>query len=182
MTQDHTKNTDTGQEGLFFQLFMAHQRNLYAYILSAVHNYSDADDILQETAAVMWRQFGQFRQGSSFAAWGVGIARFQILKFFNQHKRSRLQFDDELLNQIADLTVEESGRIENLTDALRRCFRRLSEANRKVLDLRYKDGMTIKAIANLTGKPIFAMYKAFSRVQDSLLRCMELTLEKESAG
>jgi len=177
-----TQNTGyAAREGLFFQLFMAHQRVFYAYILTAVHNYSDADDVLQETATVMWRRFEEFRPGSNFRAWGVAIARNQVLRFFNSHKRSRLRFDDDLLEQLEASTLEESGHIDGLAEALRTCFQRLSEANRKILDLRYKERMAIKSIANLMGKPVFGMYKAFSRLQDSLQRCMESALKEEQA-
>lgn len=181
MNQEMEKNCAADRERLFFQLFMAHQRIFYAYILSAVHNYSDADDIVQETATVMWRRFAEFTPGSNFRAWGVTIARNQILRFFNSHKRSRLQFDDELLKQLEMSTLQESAHLDHLGEALRKCFQRLSEANRKILDLRYKDHMAIKSIANMMGKPVYGMYKAFSRLQDSLQRCMETTLREEQA-
>ena len=182
MTPKPNENGDMTHERLFFQLFMAHQRNLYAYILAAVHNYSDAEDILQETATVMWRRFSEFKQGTSFVAWGIVIARNQILKFFNDHKRSRIQFDDDLLKTIEDATLRETRRLESLTEAFHHCFQKLSDAHRKVLHLRYKDGMTIKAIANMTGKPISGMYKAFARVQDALQRCIEATVKQERAA
>lgn len=161
---------------------MAHQRTFYAYILSAVHNYSDADDILQETATVMWRRFREFEPGTNFRAWGVAISRNQVLRFFNSHKRSRIQFDDELLEQLESSTLQESAHMDHLAEALRKCFQRLSEANRKILDLRYKEHMAIKSIANLMGKPVYGMYKAFSRLQNSLQRCMESVLREENAG
>ncbi|MEN6306364.1 MAG: sigma-70 family RNA polymerase sigma factor [Anaerohalosphaeraceae bacterium] len=181
MTQNLNYDGNTTREGLFFQLFMAHQRNLYAYILAAVHNYSDTEDILQETATVMWRRFGEFQQGTSFVAWGIAIARIQILKFFNEHKRSRIQFDDELLEQINAVMLQETEQMEGLTDAFRQCFRKLSDTHREVLTLRYKDGLAIKTIANKTGKSLYAMYKAFARIQDALQRCIEVTLRREGA-
>ncbi|HOQ04900.1 MAG TPA: sigma-70 family RNA polymerase sigma factor [Anaerohalosphaeraceae bacterium] len=174
-------NTQKPKEELFFQLFMTYQRNFYAYILSSVHNYTDANDLLQETAAVMWRKFDEFQQGSSFLAWGITIAQNLVLKFFNEHKRSRIQFDDALLKDLADTTLDEMKDANALTEALRDCFQKLNETNQKLLRLRYQDGMTIKAIASMLGKPVFGMYKAFARLQDALQVCIENTLRREGA-
>jgi RNA polymerase sigma-70 factor (ECF subfamily) len=176
-----TSNNQKTKDELFFQLFMTYQRNIYAFLLSSVHNYNDANDLLQETATVMWRKFDEFRPGSSFLAWGITIAHHLVLKFFNEHKRSRIQFDDALLQELADTTMEEMKNVNALTDALRHCFQKLSEANQKLLRLRYQEGMTIKAIASFLGKPVFGMYKAFARLQDALQVCIENVLRREGA-
>ncbi len=179
MSKNKSDNAESIPERLYFQLFMAHQRNLYAFILASVHNISDAEDILQETATGMWRRFGEFTPGTSFEAWGITIARNLILKFFNEHKRSRLQFDSELLSELEDIALVQAGRIDALKEAITECMQRLNESNRKILGLRYEDGMTIKYIANLTGRSIEGMYKFFSRLQDSLLDCIENRVEHE---
>lgn len=170
------------KEELFFQLFMTYQRNFYAFILSSVHNYADANDLLQETATVMWRKFDEFQPGTSFLAWGITIAHHLVLKFFNEHKRSRIQFDDALLKDLADTTMNELSRANALSEALRHCFEKLSQTNQKLLQLRYQEGLTIKAIASLLGKPVFGMYKAFARLQDALQVCIENTLRREGAA
>ncbi|HOK66758.1 MAG TPA: sigma-70 family RNA polymerase sigma factor [Anaerohalosphaeraceae bacterium] len=185
MSEGHSDNTrfnnHKSRDELFFQLFMTYQRNFYAFILSSVHNYADANDLLQETATVMWRKFDEFQQGTSFLAWGITIAHNLVLKFFNEHKRSRIQFDDALLKDLADTTMNEIKNVNTLTEALRHCFQKLNETNQKLLRLRYQEGMTIKAIASMLGKPVFGMYKAFARLQDALQVCIENTLRREGA-
>lgn len=114
-------------------------------------------------------------------AWGITIAHHLVLKFFNEHKRSRIQFDDALLQELADTTMEEMKNVNALTEALRHCFQKLSESNQKLLRLRYQEGMTIKAISSFLGKPVFGLYKAFARLQDSLAVCIENVLRQEGA-
>ncbi|NLK41576.1 MAG: sigma-70 family RNA polymerase sigma factor [Planctomycetes bacterium] len=179
MAKDNFVN-DSNPEELFFQLFITHQQSLYAYILASVHNFSDADDILQETAAIMWRRFSEFEQGTSFIAWGIGIARILILKHFSERKRSRLQFDDDLVKQLADLTVQEIDPNRNcaLKNAFRECFERLSESHRDILQLRYQHGMKIKDIANHTHRSAHGMYKVISRIHDALQHCIEGVLRR----
>ena len=52
--------TDRGAE--FLRLFLQHQRRVYALILALLPNGPDADDILQETSAVLWQKFGEFER------------------------------------------------------------------------------------------------------------------------
>src|SRR3954467_5741619 len=70
----------------FMRLFLAHQRRFYGLILSLVPNVTDADDLLQETAALMWQKFAEFRPGTDFAAWGLRFARNLVS---NHRKKTR---------------------------------------------------------------------------------------------
>jgi len=163
-------------EAVFFELFMTSQNKLYAYILSSVHNYADASDLHQETATVMWQKFDQFEQGTNFLAWGVSIARNIVRNHFRSRNRSRLQFDDHLMQRIEDETISRLDSDDVRMDSLRKCFEKLSDANRLLIKLRYEEGMTVKSIATRFGKPLQGMYKFMARLQDSLLQCVEKTI------
>ena len=39
----------------FIELYSREQKKIFLYILSMVHRQSDAEDIMQQTAADMWR-------------------------------------------------------------------------------------------------------------------------------
>jgi DNA-directed RNA polymerase specialized sigma24 family protein len=45
---------------------MLNDKSIYVYILSLVSNTNDADDIMQETAAVLWRKFSEFNPDMAF--------------------------------------------------------------------------------------------------------------------
>ena len=60
---------------------MSSQSRIYAYILMLVHNHNDAEDLLQETASILWEKFDEYIPEKSFAAWAVGIARNKIYNF-----------------------------------------------------------------------------------------------------
>jgi RNA polymerase sigma-70 factor (ECF subfamily) len=164
---------DSPKDVVFFQLFMETQKNLYAYILASIHNYADAEDILQETATEMWRQFDQFKRGSSFIAWGIAISRNLIRNYFNSRKDSGFLLDDDLVQAIEDVTLSELDRNEVRLEALKKCYNQLSGLNQALIRLRYSEGMTIKTIASRLGKPLQGIYKRMSRLHDSLLQCIE---------
>ena len=121
--RSHKKTGKTApNDAVFFQLFMGSQKSLYAYILASIHNYADANDILQETVTVMWRRFEEFDRDSSFIAWGISIARNQIRTYFNSRKCSRLQFDSDLAEVIETTTLstldDNEARMEGLAELL----------------------------------------------------------------
>jgi RNA polymerase sigma-70 factor (ECF subfamily) len=63
---EHRKNID-GRE--FIRLLTANQSRIYAYIVSLVPNFNDADDIMQETTTMMWERKEDFESGTDFVAW-----------------------------------------------------------------------------------------------------------------
>ena len=175
MELDNQENK-SNKEAVFFELFMNVQKSLYAYILSSVRNYADANDLLQETATVLWQKFDQFDQETNFLAWAISIARNMVRNHFSNRKRSRLQFDDSLVQTIEEATVAGLDSYDARMMALKKCYEKLSDANRLLIKLRYENGMTIKSIASHLGKPIHGMYKCVARLQDSLLQCIEKTM------
>lgn len=69
MTEATGKSDDSAaRHQEFVQLFSRDSWRLYRYILSAVLNHSDAEDILQNTSVVLWNKFDSFEPGSNFLA------------------------------------------------------------------------------------------------------------------
>lgn len=162
----------------FMRLFVANQRSIYAYILALVHNYVDADDILQETSVVMWRKFEEYQPGTDFIAWGITIARYQVMKFSKLRSRSKVRFNDDLVHAIAERTEVQLADLDERLNALRRCRRKLNEQNRFLVEMRYDQGVSFARIAERTGRSIQSIYKRMSRIQSTLLGCIEQTLRE----
>jgi RNA polymerase sigma factor (sigma-70 family) len=97
---------------------MSHQKSLYAFILASVRNYADANDILQETATIMWRKFGEFDKGTNFVGWGISISRNLIKKYFRERKMSRVQFGDKLFQDISEKVEKGLDKMDSRLDAL----------------------------------------------------------------
>ena len=53
---------------IFTRLFLRNQKRIAGLIFSLVPQGAEADDVMQETCAVMWRKFGEFAPGSDFGA------------------------------------------------------------------------------------------------------------------
>src|SRR5262245_2939914 len=91
---------------LFVRLFLRHQNDLLRYILPLVGGLDDAQDVLQETAAALWRKFDRFDPRQPFLAWARQFARNEVL--MHHRRRRRYTFlTDELIDELAD---RQSGR------------------------------------------------------------------------
>ena len=163
----------------FFRLLMNSQKVIYAYILSMVHNCPDADDIMQETMTLMWERFGEFQPGTNFGAWGIKIARFKILKYYKTKSKEEL-FDESLLNQISDCYHQKMDEMKIRISALQECLKKLNQRDKKLIMIRYEQGMKITQLAEKIDRPVQGIYKAMARIHAVLHRCVNMTVRQWS--
>ena len=163
----------------FVQLFAKSQRRLYAFIRSQVKSPADADDILGQTSAVLWEKFDSFEPDSNFVAWACRIARLEVLSLHRNQQRTPTVFSDSLSEQLADEMVRATDEVDHRHDALLHCMDGLSEKDRSLIDARYQDEASVKAMAIEMSRTESAVYKSLNRVHDALLRCIEKQLSKE---
>lgn len=169
-----------GASAEFIALLTGSQRKLYAFIISLVRNPADADDILQESNMVMWRKCGDFEPGTSFDAWAFTIARFQVMAFRKKKYRSRLHFDDELVELLATDAAEEfSGNPDPRRIALSSCLQRLKPEQRQMIAERYEPGGCVNDMAKKQGRSPKAVSEALRRIRKSLMTCIETKVAKE---
>lgn len=171
--------SDSSKTNEFLRLLMAHQRRIYAYLLTMVPNHGDAEDLFQETVLLMWSKFDSFTPGTSFLAWGCAIARYQVLSVRKRHAARGLLFSQAA----AELLHSESGRFIEQTDvrmqALRRCIEKLGPQDYELIRLRYRDEVAIKSIAERMGRSAQGIYKRIVRIHEALLRCVRKALSEE---
>ena len=177
--KENNQTENATKEGVFFQLFMNSQKSLYAYILSSIHNFNDANDLLQETATVLWQNFDKFDRKTNFLAWAISIARNLIRNYFKMRNKSRLQYDDDLVQTIDAAMIDSLDGDNVRIESLKKCYEKLTDSSRQLIKMRYEDGITVKAIASHFGRPLEGMYKFMARLQDSLLHCIEKTAALE---
>lgn len=166
----------------FMALFTQHASWLRGYVVSLVPNLADADEILQNTNAVLWRKFGQFQPGSDFLSWGCRVAHNEVLHFRRGKARERLRFGDEFLDLVAQTSATMVDELSDLHIALDACLKKLSEKDRRLVEKRYRDGATMRSAASGLGRSIAAVYKALERARKSLMTCIERELGREDAS
>lgn len=154
------------------RLFLEHQRRIYGLILALVPNGPDADDIHQETCAVLWQKFGEFVEGTNFSAWALRIARFQVMAYYTTKRRTKARLSDETLDAVVEKMAARPERESDRAAALDGCLADLPEPDRRLLVMRYRGGATVEEVARQSGKTTVAAYKALHRAHERLLQCM----------
>ena len=151
-----------GTNEAFDALLLRHKTNLFGYIIQRVKDRDLADDIFQETfvKAITTIRQGRYNEEGKFSAWICRIARNLIVDYFRQEKtEASVSTDDgtvDILNrkELADETVEDAIIDLQIEEDVRRLVGQLPQEQRRVLEMRYYEGLSFKEIAEQTGVSI----------------------------
>jgi RNA polymerase sigma-70 factor (ECF subfamily) len=151
------------------------QSRLYAAISALLGGDPAAHDVLQETNLVLLRKAAEYDPARPFLPWALGFARFEVMAWRKRQSRDRLLLDDDVVAALADQLAEDPparGDAADRLDALERCRRRLPDETRRLLDLRYREGESVRAIAARLGRTENVVSVTLFRIRQALLRCM----------
>lgn len=165
----------------FFAWVTESQRVLHAFILTLAPDFSDAEDILQETNLVLWEKQAEFTPGTDFRAWAFRIARYQVMAHRKRQSRSRLVFDEVLMERLAKVAAGNSEAFDARREALAGCLKKLAPEQQQLLAQRYGESLSGGAIAESLGVTPDAVYQTLHRTRDALLRCIRRALRAERA-
>ena len=161
----------------FLKLFVRHQQEIYAYILTLVPHVNEADDLFQDGMTVMWQKLDQFKTGTNFAAWGIQIMRYQILEYRRNLARSkRMLIEDSLFETLLDYMPTIQDELAVRIEALRKCQGLLDERARRILKMRYERNTPADEIASFLKVSRRHVYHILGQINGVLLRCMRRTL------
>jgi len=165
-----------GSEGHFNVLYERYFRRIYAFVYQRVRNHADAEELVQETFAVVFRGADNFGGRSSPLAWMYGVAKNTVM---NHLRRMRIQ--QERLAQAGSEPLATSsphwsyGPDEQL--ALRRCAKALDEQIAELADwqaeaffLRHAENLPIQEISRRTDRSADAVRSGLYRVKRLLVR------------
>ena len=163
----------------FVRLLTKHERMVYGYVLSLVPHVADADEIVQETSLRLWDEFDKYVPGTSFAAWALTVAHYEVLTWRKRVHRSKLVFDDSLVELIGQERVVLERATGPRHEALAECLKELSDNNQRLVAECYGAGRKIKEVAAKLQRTEGSVYKALERVRSALHACIERKLSGE---
>lgn len=152
----------------FIRLFVAHQRELFAFVLAQGVRPSDADDILQDAAVVLWERFADFTPGSNFRAWAFAVLRRVLLANRRQRRRD-LVLDPDCAVAVSDQMLTEAPTAD---PDLSGCIARLAPQERQLLELRYHEGLSPQAMAEQLGIAAGTLRVRLHRIRRQLGTCL----------
>src|SRR3954466_12429904 len=123
---DLDSNNEAESRKRLMALMTRHQRQIFAYIYALVPNRYDAEDLLQETSLVICEKFHEFEDGTDFVAWACQIAYWRVRYSRQKFARSKVVFNQEIVDAIAQTSDEMAGELDERHEALRRCLQKLN--------------------------------------------------------
>lgn len=164
----------------FSELLAKHQSQLLGYILALVMNADDAEDLFQSTALVLWQKFDEFDPSTSFLAWSCRVAYFEASNFL----RKKRPVDSPTFTALMDAFASEVAPPDEddtaaRQSALNACVDKLKQQDRAIIDLIYKDGLTVRDVANRLQRPPGGVSNSLLRIRRWLLDCVRRTLRLE---
>jgi RNA polymerase sigma-70 factor, ECF subfamily len=178
MSTLHMPSDASGRLDEFVRLYTQHQRRVYIYLLSLVHSVADAEELLQETAFILWKKFDEFLPDTNFGAWACRVAYLEAAKFRQRHK-GELPLSPQFLERIAQRSAEVSALLELRADVFNYCMDRLSELDRQLITRRYTPGGRVQTIAAELNRPPRSVSKSLARIRRTLLECVDRRLRQE---
>ena len=170
---------DSDPTAEFVKLQTKHQQRVFSFILTLVPCWSDAEEILQETNAVLWEKREKFQMGTDFVRWANQVAYYEVLKSRDARRRNGPCFSEVFIEDVAAETLSRSEALRAQREALETCIQKLPDKDRNLIALRYLKGATVKAVAEEVGRSLDAVYKALQRARSSLLACVRRVLAVE---
>ena len=164
----------------FLQVFTTHEPAVRAFVRRLVPSRADADDILQEVAIVLWEKFDEFRTGADFKAWACGIARFKVLSWLRDRGRDRLVLDTDVVELIAEESLQVESHLEQQRIALEACFEEIPTAQRQLLARAYRRDVKIQDVAATSGRSVNGFYQWLHRMRKLLFECISHKVAEES--
>jgi len=139
----------------FAELYEEHFDRIYRYVALRIGDKTEAEDMTQQVFLKALQSISSFEwQGIPFAAWLFRIAHNQVVDYLRKkNKQTAILLDESLVSNVSSdsnpqLMVERSLDIEQLLLATKR----LTEAQREVISLRFASELSITQVAKTMGK------------------------------
>lgn len=159
----------------FEHAILPHLGGLLAYSRAICGDFHAAQDVVQETALVAFRNLDRFFAEADFATWLKAIARRQALAA--RRKLGKQQPAGEgLLEAVYETDSEEEP--ERKT-ALRACLDSLPPDERQLIHHRYAEGERVEEIAARSSTNVDTLRWRMYRLRQALRECVERRLRRE---
>lgn len=163
----------------YLKLLFGCELEIRAFIGSIVRGPHDRDDVFQEVALTLWKEFPRYDRSRSFAAWARGIASMKLMQRWDKTKRLPIVLSPEAIQAVSSAFDRSEEMSSGKAEALERCLDQLPEKSRQLLSLRYERSLKIEQIAHELQATLDAVYQSLSRLRARLLDCVNRRL---SAG
>jgi RNA polymerase sigma-70 factor (ECF subfamily) len=168
------KNNENNEQQVQ-RLFLEHIGLIRGFIFALVRDRDRTKDIFQDVFMIATRKAAQFQLGSNFLAWVRAIVRLRVLeeqRQFAKQEGSHLALDSDLMEALAETSLEMDDSYEARRQALAYCLEKVASRSREILNLRFMDGFSPIEISQKLSWSVNAVRVALSRVRRAVFKCV----------
>jgi len=139
------------------------------------------DDIAQEAFLTAYDQWDSFDSKRDFGKWVRGIAANIVRNEIRKAARRRRILDASLSEILEGLYRNTQDRAEPLSiEAIRSCLDRLKPERRRLIQERYRDGLSAPRIAEIHGQSAANIRQLLTRTRQELRSCLVARMVTDS--
>ncbi len=162
----------------FAQLYEENFDKIYRYIALRIGNETEAEDMTQQVFLNALQSISSFKwKGIPFSAWLFRIAHNQVVDHLRKKKRTPVLLDESLA--VSDDAPQQVAERKLDIERLLQATKKLTEAQREVISLRFTSELPIAQVAKIMGKSEGAV-KALQHSGIVALRKALLVTENEN--
>lgn len=168
----------TRQEN-FERIAMPHSRSLLRVAQRLSSNAAEAEDLVQETLLLAWRNFHQFRNDNNVRAW---LFRILLNSFYARGRRQQAAPSTVSMSAIGTAWPKSAIAVAPFADnaEIAQALDALQVEHKTVLLLGIVEGFTCREMAGILSVPIGTVMSRLSRARDALRA--QLTTSVTCAG
>lgn len=162
------------------RILLRDRDKILAYVQSLVRDAHTAEDVLQDISMNALRSRDRIADEDHLLNWFRLAARHKCIAVLRQKTNRPAVISDELLDQLdAQWEMFDGHDSTEMMDALQSCRQRLSPYAKRLMDLRYIEGLTGQKLADMVNRKVETVYVAISRIHKALSQCIRKTLREE---
>ena len=131
----------------FLTVFLANEREIFRYAAALVPTIGDAQEIVQQTAVVLWEKFDQYDATRPFAPWACRFALNIARQWMARRRRWKALLDGDLAEELALRREQLRSEFDSRLVHLEHCLEKLPAEQRSLVDGYYFQQSDVDTIA-----------------------------------
>lgn len=179
-----------GDENAFTELHRRYRPNIYNYIAKRIDDWRDAEELVQDTFARVWKHIHTLEDPEKVLNWMYGIAVQLIAGWHRKQKPANRRGSsvdvyeaegDIAASTVVYQTASETTFIAERSDAMYQAIAELSEREQRMIELQLDEG-SYKEIAEICEVTVSVVKNTLSRAKQKLKAWAEAWKAADAEG
>jgi RNA polymerase sigma-70 factor (ECF subfamily) len=176
MEREQSRSTLESQSQ-FLRLFLSSEKELFRYVAALVPSIADAEEIVQQTALLLWMKFDEYDPQQPFTPWACRFAINVVKQWAARRQRWQSLLENGLPEALAKRRDELREGFNRRLQHLDACLAKLPAEQRSIVEAYYFRKTSVEKIAASTRRSVDAVYKLLQRTRSALRHCIELAAQ-----